>query len=1016
MTLADFSDKNVPMPGVKSARVLLFDPMGELRPLLETSLAATQIQLVIARRADEALSIAGADGAVVALMSSESMAMLETWPSPVPIVTVDTAAGSLSKPGAFAQRLLHVDPAFVASPHFAQWLLMLLERQALICDNRELGQDFENLNSGLQQMVDDKVREIAALKDQLSAMFVAVPDVLAAGTIEAKLERAAAALTAPNFFRECLILYQDPDSGWRIVAQGIESFPENPEVAYRDFAARIGDQRSSVVVLADGDTGKTFLVPLKDGEGRMRGICRLAAPDTEFPAQRESLALVELFLDEVVQSVEHFRLERHLEQSEASYRLLIDNVSDVIFRLDAEARFAFVSRRVQEILGLTWKQLLGRHFWEFLPEDDVSMARQHFEELLAGRSLTRDVRLLRPDGREIIVYVSADPIIERGGVTGALGIARDVTEKRELERQIAESERKYRRLTENAYDAIFLVDADTLQIVDVNPRAEKLTGYSRDELLNMLMFQLRSGDQEQTLRQRIEEVMSAGTGRYEDTPLIRKDGSPIAVETAASSVELEGKRYYHSIVRDMSEHQRMTSELNQRVMELQILAEVSDALQSTIDLNGVMRIVLAGVTAGNGLGFNRAFILTYDKARQELQGEAGVGPGSAEEAGRIWQELAERGWSLPDILRRKSQAVVAEDDTAGHMAHQLVIPLDHEHELFLKVIQAREARVVSPSQELDELPPSFYEQYQAREFAVVPLATRDDVIGVLLVDNLVTGAPIEEGNLNRLKLFANAAASAIERSRLLQSLEKRLHELTRANRELKESRDRLVKTERLSAIGEVAASVAHEIRNPLAAIGGFARSVFQTLPEDDRNKSKVKVIVEETDRLELILSGLLEFSRPAVPRFTDVDINSLVLQTIHFMDAEIDEDLIRVTYDLDPELPRVWADGQQMRQVLLNVLRNAVQAMPGGGTLTIVSRADDKEVWVSIQDSGPGIPADEVNRIFDAFYTTKPTGSGLGLAISAQIVRNHNGRIIIQPTGGKGAKFLICLPIAPKSA
>ncbi len=176
------------------------------------------------------------------------------------------------------------------------------------------------------------------------------------------------------------------------------------------------------------------------------------------------------------------------------------------------------------------------------------------------------------------------------------------------------------------------------------------------------------------------------------------------------------------------------------------------------------------------------------------------------------------------------------------------------------------------------------------------------------------------------------------------------------------------------------------------------------------------MIVEETDRLEQILSGLLEFSRPAVPRFTDVDINSLILQTIHFMDAEIDEDLIRVTYDLDPELPRVWADGQQMRQVLLNILRNGIQAMPGGGTLTLVSRADDKEVWISIQDSGPGIPPEEALRIFDAFYTTKPTGSGLGLAISAQIVRNHNGRLIVQPTGGKGAKFLVCLPIAQKSA
>jgi signal transduction histidine kinase len=314
------------------------------------------------------------------------------------------------------------------------------------------------------------------------------------------------------------------------------------------------------------------------------------------------------------------------------------------------------------------------------------------------------------------------------------------------------------------------------------------------------------------------------------------------------------------------------------------------------------------------------------------------------------------------------------------------------------------------------LPRSFLDRYQAREFAVVPLITQDDVIGIMLVDNLVTGARIEEQDLNRLKVFANSAASAIERGRLLQSLEKRLHELTLANRELKESRDRLVKTERLSAIGEVAASVAHEIRNPLVAIGGFARTVFQSLPEEDRNKNKVKVIVEETDRLERILSGLLEFSRPALPRFTDVDLNSLVLQTVHFMDAEIDDDLIQITYDLDAELPRVWADTQQMRQVLLNLIRNAIQAMLNGGTVTFRTDVQRQEVRLSIEDSGPGIPPEQTERIFDAFFTTKPTGSGLGLAICTQIVRNHNGRISVESGRTRGAKFVISLPMAQKSA
>ena len=153
-----------------------------------------------------------------------------------------------------------------------------------------------------------------------------------------------------------------------------------------------------------------------------------------------------------------------------------------------------------------------------------------------------------------------------------------------------------------------------------------------------------------------------------------------------------------------------------------------------------------------------------------------------------------------------------------------------------------------------------------------------------------------------------------------------------------------------------------------------------------------------------------------MPRFTDLDMNSLLLQTIHFMDAEIDDELIRITYDLDPELPRVWADAQQVRQVLLNVFRNALQAMTGGGTLTIHTSFESGEVLTIIQDTGPGIPPEQIGRVFDAFFTTKAAGSGLGLAISAQIIRNHNGRMTAENGDIGGAKFVISLPSAQKSA
>jgi signal transduction histidine kinase len=186
------------------------------------------------------------------------------------------------------------------------------------------------------------------------------------------------------------------------------------------------------------------------------------------------------------------------------------------------------------------------------------------------------------------------------------------------------------------------------------------------------------------------------------------------------------------------------------------------------------------------------------------------------------------------------------------------------------------------------------------------------------------------------------------------------------------------------------------------------------MSENDKNRRKVEIILEETDRLEHMLSSLLEFTRPAVPRFTALDLNALVMQTIHFMGTEIDPGLFRVNYQLDPNLPRVWADSQQIRQVLLNIIRNALQEMPNGGSLTATTSENGNEVQIAIKDTGPGIPPENMDKIFEAFFSTKPAGSGLGLAICAQILRNHNGRIEAHSRVGDGATFMAILPAAQK--
>lgn len=910
----------------------------------------------------------------------------------------------------------------ITDPHLLPELLeVALKQQQLTAQNEVYQHEVRRLNRYLRRAIDQKAAEVSIIKDRLATMFRIIPTVLASPTVEQKLWVTAEALTGPNFFESCTIYLEDAGGGILVSRAGNPAeLDQNAAEAYSALRIALtgaADARTwTPLSHEDGLETTRLLVPVKNDSGAVVGVAELSAGSREVRLDQDLYAVIELFLMQTCLSIGQFRLERHVERREATYRSLIENVSDIIFSLDCNGVFTFVNRQIKDLLDLEWKEVLGTHFMSIVHADDLDKVRTGFARILSGESMARDIVLVRPDGESVIVFVAANPIRERDRITGLLGVARDVTEKRRLERQMRESERRYRGVLENAYDAIVLIDPETYQIVEANPQASHLTGYSPEELVGKSVIELRTPDFADVVRDRIRMVMESGSRQFDDAPLVRKDGTVIDVGAAASVLELDGKRYYQAILRDVTVQKKTTESLNRRLLELQILTEVSDALQSIVDLQSVMGIVLAGITAGQGLGFNRAFIFSYDHDNKELRGEAGVGPKSAEEAGKIWAELEAKDLTLSEVLQEKMRAFPHSSDAMVKVARQFTVPLDNENCALTRAIRDREVVHVNRDNVDPHLPESFAAAYPVREFAFVPLVTREEVVGAVLVDNFFSRRPIGEEDLNRLRLVANSAASAIERGRLLANIERKLHELTLANQELKISRDKLVKTERLSAIGEVAATVAHEIRNPLTAIGGFARSALNSMEESDKNRTKLSVIVEETQRLENILDSLLEFSRPASPKFTELDINSLILQTIFFMDSEIDHDLLEVVYDLESDLPKTWADADQVRQVLLNIIRNAMQEMKDGGLLTISSQSDDSEIIIKIKDTGPGVPDEIREKVFDAFFTTKSTGSGLGLAICSQLIRNHSGRLEIESEQEQGACVTISLPISQKDS
>jgi two-component system sensor histidine kinase HydH len=234
--------------------------------------------------------------------------------------------------------------------------------------------------------------------------------------------------------------------------------------------------------------------------------------------------------------------------------------------------------------------------------------------------------------------------------------------------------------------------------------------------------------------------------------------------------------------------------------------------------------------------------------------------------------------------------------------------------------------------------------------------------------------------------------------------------LLRDLRTLKALQQRVERTERLAALGRLAAGVAHEIRNPLGAIRGLVQYFQATWKENADQRVYLDVIVREVDRLNRVVSDLVEFARPREPRREPHDLGEIVRHAVALVQADVRAKGIHLVHELDDALPPLWVDRDLVLQALLNMLLNAVEAMEGGGVLTI--RLTDKLEWVelTIQDTGCGIPPEHLGRLFDPFFTTKQRGTGLGLAIAHSVIQAHEGEIVVDSVPGEGTTVLIRLP------
>jgi len=428
------------------------------------------------------------------------------------------------------------------------------------------------------------------------------------------------------------------------------------------------------------------------------------------------------------------------------------------------------------------------------------------------------------------------------------------------------------------------------------------------------------------------------------------------------------------------------AEKNERmVRNLTTLQEISQVLLTTVQQDRLLEIVLQGLTLEQGLGFARAIVFMVDEETQTLKGSKGA------------RRAGEPSPSFGALLAPPPEPIAVDD-------WEIPIRAD-QGPLALTVLRKQpfHYRGKEPG-----VPASLLGKYAPGEFFVVPLVVKDRATGVIVVDNEDSGRPLEAEPLHVLQMLANEAALVLENAQLYSTIEAN-------NRELLLIRERMLESDRLAALSSLASGMAHEIRNPLVSIGGFARRIGKLVEPDSPLRGYVEVIQEEVSRLEKLLREILDFTGENLSYYGDYELSKLIEDTLILVQRDLAAGKIMVVKEFAP-MPRLHCDDRQLKQVFYNLLQNSVQAMPHGGTLTIRThlqeRSDGLYEAVSISDTGGGIPLEVLHNIFNPFFSTKDYGTGLGLAIAQRIVSRHYGQIEVNNEMGKGVTFIVTFPVA----
>jgi PAS domain S-box-containing protein len=725
--------------------------------------------------------------------------------------------------------------------------------------------------------------------------------------------------------------------------------------------------------------------------------------------------------------------------------------NDGIFVFNEDYRIEYANRMVSEITGYSNEDLLRMTILSLLGKPNQPLIEDIFTHPERyGEKNCMHIHLLTSKGMakevEICIALAQTP---RGARKG-YAYLRDITESRQMERRIREATQQFEKIAEMGDDGIVVFD-QAFKIIFANQMASEITGIEKEALIGRDFFSVIGKEDKKFLEGTVTRGVGMGEKLCTEMNILTPQGEVKDAEVCIALAKSDaGEVKTYAYIRDITVRKKFESDLRGSAEKLRTLFErvrhglfVSSKEGKFLDCNQALLDMLGYSTKEEFLSINIA---------QDLY----LNP----EDRKIFQERIERDGYVKDMeveFKKKNGERITVLLT-GHPIKNEKGEIISYQGINLDITERK--RIENELREANEF---FLNLIESSVDGIMVTDMKGNIIIFNKGAEVLTGHTAEEviGKVHITQIYPEGVAKEImkklrspEYGGIGKFIPSQLNIVNKYGEEipiqlsatliydgegkevasvgiftdlrprlmmenkLQETHLQLVSSEKMASLGKLAAGIAHEINNPLGGILIYSSLMMEDLPEGDPKRGDLARIVQETSRCKDIVKSLLEFARQTEPKMEPTDINRAITDGLFFLENQALFHNIKIIKNLDPFLPFVRGNASQLKQVLINIIVNAAEAMHGNGAFTITSypSPDRKGIILEFTDTGEGISEENLTRIFDPFFTTKEVGkgTGLGLATSYGIIEDHGGRISVRSKVGEGTTFTIELPTYPE--